>query len=392
MRIAYVLLDPGIGVFGTKGASVHVQEMIRAMRAAGQQVTVFCTRADDQVPADLADLDVRRIRLPRTDAAGREAAIAEASARIAALIDDEGFDGVYERYSLFSRTLALVAGGLPCVLEVNAPLISEQAAHRVLVNAADAEDATTAQFAAATVIACVSPAVADWVAGYGIPRERVLVVPNGVNTDRFRVGPSLRSDQNEDAVEPGQAPAPAVGEQAGRVRAGFVGTLKPWHGTEVLVRALAHAPQVELVICGTGPQEDALRALAAERGVAERVRFLGAVAPESVPSVLAGLDLAVAPYPPGDHYFSPLKVYEYLAAGLPVVASAIGSLLGLLAECGVLVPPGDEDALGAALAALAADPARRRALGEAGRRIAVAEHDWRQRHAMIVTACEELGR
>src|SRR5699024_4344658 len=57
MRIAYTLLDPGIGVFGTKGAAVHVQEVIRALRADGHQVTVFCTRTNDDVPADLADLE-----------------------------------------------------------------------------------------------------------------------------------------------------------------------------------------------------------------------------------------------------------------------------------------------------------------------------------------------
>src|SRR5699024_7195959 len=72
MRIAYALLDPGIGVFGTKGASVHVQEVVRALRADGHEVTVFCTRTNDDVPADLADLDVRRHRLPRGTGAERE--------------------------------------------------------------------------------------------------------------------------------------------------------------------------------------------------------------------------------------------------------------------------------------------------------------------------------
>src|SRR5699024_11731979 len=79
MRIAYDLLDPGTGVFGTKGASVHVQEVIRALRADGNEVTVFCTRSNDDVPADLADLDVRRHRLPRGTGAEREQAVAAAA-------------------------------------------------------------------------------------------------------------------------------------------------------------------------------------------------------------------------------------------------------------------------------------------------------------------------
>ncbi|MGO1480628.1 MAG: glycosyltransferase, partial [Brachybacterium sp.] len=104
MRIAYALLDPGIGVFGTKGASVHVQEVIRALRADGHEVTVFCTRTNDDIPADLADLEVRRHRLPKGTGAEREQAVAAASAAIAEEIAAGGFDLVYERYSLFSDT------------------------------------------------------------------------------------------------------------------------------------------------------------------------------------------------------------------------------------------------------------------------------------------------
>ena len=125
---------------------------------------------------------------------------------------------------------------------------------------------------------------------------------------------------------------------------GFVGTLKPWHGTDLLLRALARTREnLRLDICGTGPQQEELEQLAAELGIAERVRLHGAVAPDEVPQVLHRLDIAAAPYPAGDHYFSPLKVYEYLAAGLPVVASAIGTIPEMLGdgELGVLVPAGD---------------------------------------------------
>ena len=132
MRIAYALLDPGIGVFGTKGASVHVQEVIRALRAEGHHVTVFCTRTDEAVPADLADLEVRRHRLPRGTGAEREQAVAAASAAIAEEIAAGGYDLVYERYSLFSDTAARLSAPtapnavpIPSILEVNAPLIAE---------------------------------------------------------------------------------------------------------------------------------------------------------------------------------------------------------------------------------------------------------------------------
>jgi glycosyltransferase involved in cell wall biosynthesis len=92
------------------------------------------------------------------------------------------------------------------------------------------------------------------------------------------------------------------------------------------------------------------------------------------------MDLAVAPYPDlPDLYFSPLKVYEYLAAGLPVVASAVGQVPAALegGRLGTLVRPGDAGALADALAALRADVVRRTALRAATRAAAVERHTWR---------------
>jgi glycosyltransferase involved in cell wall biosynthesis len=395
MRIAYVLLDPGIGVFGTKGASVHVQEVTRALRADGHEVTVFCTRLDEHVPADLADLDVRHHRLPRGKGPEREAAVACAAADIARAIAEEGFDLVHERYSLFSDVTARLAargagreagaeeagderGGsaarrpIPAILEVNAPLVLEQRAHRSLHDEAGALAATRAQLAAAAVVSCVSPQVAEWARSEGAAPERVVVTPNGVNTSRITPRPAAHVGAAADGSASDDAP----------LTVGFVGTLKPWHGTDLLLRALARTrEEMRLDVIGTGPEHDRLAQLAAELGIADRVRLRGAVAPEEVPAVLHGLDIAVAPYPAGDHYFSPLKVYEYLAAGLPVIASAIGTLPEMLreGELGVLVAPGDVDALAAALDALAADRGRRERLGRAAREAAVAEHDWRRR-------------
>jgi glycosyltransferase involved in cell wall biosynthesis len=91
------------------------------------------------------------------------------------------------------------------------------------------------------------------------------------------------------------------------------------------------------------------------------------------------MDVAVAPYPPrSPFYFSPLKVYEYMAAGLPIVASRIGQLEELLdsGDCGVLCAPGDPAALAEALAALRRDPARRRRLGEMARAKVRRESTW----------------
>lgn len=385
MRIAYVCVDPGIPIFGTKGASVHVQEVIRELRKAGHEVRVYATRVGDDVPADLADLPVTRFKLGSKEPAAREQAQIAASSDIVAALVADGAEFVYERYSLFSTVLA--DSGLPGILEVNAPLIDEQKTHRVLVDEDAAYAAVRSQVGAASAVICVSEKVAQWVRGVVSDDTgnavdcagHVHAVANGVNVDRIMPSPE----------EPG---APVVT---------FVGTLKPWHGTEYLIEAAAlAAADWRLRIIGDGPERERLESLAKELGV--DVDFRGAVAPESIPGQLAGSAIGVAPYPApkneDDHYFSPLKVYEYMAAGLPVVATRIGQVPQALIDesgsgesesgaAGIVVPGSDPAALAAAIDELVADEQLRAAMGAKARELAVAKHSW----AGVVATMWELA-
>ena len=358
MRIAYVTVDPGIPVFGTKGASVHIQEVVRELIRRGHDVTVHTTRAGRDIPDDLVGLKVIETRVEADDPAARERAQQEVSARIAARIIADGADLVYERYSLFSTALAEVtdATGAVGVLEVNAPLIEEQRTHRVLVDEEAAGNALARQVAAATATVAVSDPVRDWVRER-TGSDRVHTVPNGVSITRI-------------------VPRP---EDIGDPVVTFVGTLKPWHGVADLLAAAALAKRPwKLRIIGDGPERAALEEQAVGLGI--EVDFRGAVAPADMPGQLAGSAIGVAPYPDlggeQQQYFSPLKVYEYLAAGLPVVASAVGQLPQILGELGTLVPPSDPAALAAAIDDLAADPVLRGELGWRGRVQAEEKHSW----------------
>lgn len=358
MRIAYICVDPGIPVFGTKGASVHIQEVVRQLRRGGHEVQVYAARRGDHVPADLADLELIEVPVRATDPAEREEAQRDAAEEIVRRVLADGADLAYERYSLFSAALAELEAeaGIPGILEVNAPLIDEQRTHRVLVDEKGAEGVLRAQAGAAAVTVCVSEPVTDWVRAR-TGAMTVHTVPNGVSVERILPQPE----------EPGD---PVVT---------FVGTLKPWHGVSDLLLAAAKAQASwRLRIIGDGPQREALERQASDLGV--EVDFRGAVVPEEMPRHLAGSAIGVAPYPvlgdEQDQYFSPLKVYEYLAAGLAVVASSVGQLPQILDDLGVLVPPSAPEALAQAIDALAQDPERRAALGARGRLQAETRHSW----------------
>ncbi|MFE5334267.1 glycosyltransferase, partial [Isoptericola sp. NPDC056573] len=198
------------------------------------------------------------------------------------------------------------------------------------------------------------------------------------HSSRGRIPPEV-----EGALAPVNASARRMRQGAAQFTVLFVGTLKPWHGLDVLIDAFAgvrsRVSEARLLLVGDGPEREAVLARADALGVGDAVEHAGAVPPSDVPPLLLRADVAVAPYPPLDgFYFSPLKVYEYLAAGLPVVASAVGELSEALEHgaAGVLVPPGDAVALADALVALARDDDRRAALGARAREVAVERHDW----------------
>ena len=380
MRIAYICCDPGIPVFGTKGASVHIQEVVRELRSIGHEVALYAVRSGKHIPDDLTDLELHLEAVADVEPAEREQAQARAAERIVSRVIADGADLVYERYSLFSTALADItaATGVPGILEVNAPLIDEQRRHRSLVDASGAAQVLRRQVTAARATVCVSNPVADWVRrrtadlfdiGAGDVAGRIHTVPNGVSVRRIQPQP----------------------EDPDQVVVTFVGTLKPWHGVADLITAAALARQSwSLRIIGDGPEMDSLRAQAGRLGV--EADFRGAVAPQDIPIHLAGSAIGVAPYPDLDggeqQYFSPMKVLEYLAAGLAVVASDVGQIPQLLEDGsgrhGMLVAPSDPTALAAALDDLAACPDRRARMGRSGRLLAEERHSWHRTVARIL--------
>lgn len=367
-RIAFVCADPGVPIFGTKGCSIHAQEVLRGLLRRGARIDLFAARVEGPRPADLEALRVVPLGggLPG-DLAARELALIAANRTLRDRLAEEGpYDLIYERHALWSHAAMEHAAnrGIPGLLEVNAPLVEEQSRHRGLHHRDVAEECAHRAFRNATALLAVS----DEVAGYLRPQvpnpAAVRVVPNGVDPARF----------------PERRPAARRGAPW---TVGFVGTLKPWHGVEILLEAFGllrnNAPEARLCLIGDGPERSRLEARVAAAGIVDHVEFTGAIPPEMIPARLAALEVAVAPYPALENfYFSPLKVYEYMAASLPVVASDLGQLGGLIRHGvdGWLVPAGDPRALAQALGLLHADPALRNRLGAEARATILRGHTW----------------
>jgi len=192
-------------------------------------------------------------------------------------------------------------------------------------------------------------------------------------------------------IRPGQATpewrARTVGPDGDAFVVGFVGRIRPWHGLNVLLEAFAVAraedPGMRLCVVGDdGGTGRELQEQGRRLGLDDAVEFTGAIPPEEVPAALGAMDAVAAPYPPlEEFYFSPLKIFEYMAAGKPIVASACGQITDLLdhERTGLLVPPGDVAALAEALLRLRRDPTLAENLGRNARAEAEVRHSWQDR-------------
>lgn len=372
MRIAYVTADHGIPVFGDKGASIHIQELVRALGNLGHEVVVLAARVGgDERPLGERVIKIRALselagKTASDDAATRRLAKERYYIEIAGAVERElhalhavgGFDLIYERYSLWSAAGVRAARALavPCVIEMNAPLVLEQRRYRQLVLTAEAEAIEREVLSDARSIAAVSTALRNYAIDNGADPAHVFVLPNGVDTERFHPSGPVASPMPE-------VDAPVIG---------FVGSLKPWHGLDTLLDALRTLRDrdvpAHLLIVGDGPLRAWIEGYVSGAGLTDRVTLTGWVGHDAVPSLVRSVDIAVAPYPPlDDFYFSPLKLYEYLAAGRAVVASAIGQVEQAIDDgrTGLLVPAGDPSGLANALERLCRDEPLRRSLGQA---------------------------
>lgn len=378
MHLAYVCTDPGIPVWGAKGASIHVQEMLRALLRRGLRVTVLSPRLEGMPPPDLAAAETFALPpAPKGERTARARRLIAANGAVGEALDALAPDVVYERHALFSHAAMewAAARDIPSVLEVNAPLVAEQAAYRKLALPSEAEASVRRAMAAARVVSAVSDPVATHASEMGA--RDVATIPNAVDPARF----------------PAAAPLAAA-----PFTVGFLGSLKPWHGMPLLIDAFAGfratRPEARLIVVGDGPERADAEARLAALGCAEAAEFTGMLCPADVPAMLSRMDVGTAPYGASDaFYFSPLKIYEYMAAGLPVITTRVGHLPEVVAHgrTGLVVPPGSAAALADALRALADAPHLGRALGAAGRAHVLRHHSWDGVVARVL-ARADLGR
>jgi glycosyltransferase involved in cell wall biosynthesis len=340
------------------GQGVHLDAMVAAMRAAGHEVRVAGPSAYEKAEFGGSSklTDTLRRALPRFAAELAELAYSiPAYLRLKRAADEFRPDAVYERYNLFYLSGALLARGrnLPFLVEVNAPLAEERSRFGGLALGALARWTEAFVWRRADRVLPVTRVLGEHVIAAGVDPGRIEVVPNGIDLAEFAETPAADPTLHKPELT-----------------LGFVGFVRDWHGLDHVVRAIAAwqgTPRLSLLVVGEGPARPGLEALATELGIAERVRFTGLVKRDAVPGLVASFDIALQPA--SVPYASPLKVFEYMAAGRAIVAPDQPNLREVLAHdaTALLFDPAAPGALWEAVQRLAQDPALRARLGAAAR-------------------------
>ena len=337
------------------GQSVHVDELIAAFRAEGHEVLVVGPGFYDNASFGGESGFVEFVRKLLPGALGEIAELAyniPAYRRLRRACRAFKPDFIYERCNLYYLAGAWLARatGLPFLLEVNSPLADERIRFADLRLHRLAHRLERDVWRAADRVLPVTGVLKHIVmAAAGVPGERITVVPNGVVLDRF---PPL---------------APATSEA---VTLGFVGFVRPWHGLDLVIREIAarkDGARVSLTVVGDGPVRGDLEALAAGLGIGDRLDFRGVVPHAAVPGAVAKFDIALQPQVTA--YASPLKIFDYMAAGRAIVAPDQPNIREILVHerTALLFDPADPAGLWRAVARLIEDPALRARLGAAAR-------------------------
>ena len=290
-------------------------------------------------------------------------------------IAPDKIDFIYQRYSRFNWTgvVLSIVKGLPLALEYNGSEVWISRRWNSVGQLWLLKRFERLNQIAADKIFVVSEVERRNLVRAGIDGGKIIVNPNGVDADIFRPDRGGARVRQSLGVE-------------GKIVAGFIGTFGPWHGAPVLAEAvtkMSKAAGCHFLFIGDGNQRNLTESIIERGGASAKTTFTGRILHAEAPDYLDACDILVSPHVEsvdGSEFFgSPTKLFEYMAAARPIVASRLGQIADIITdgENGLLVEPGDADALARAIERLAADESLRAHLGAEARRTVIERYTWK---------------
>jgi glycosyltransferase involved in cell wall biosynthesis len=361
--------------------AVHVLEVVRSLATQGHEIGLmspvavqpphgahlFIYGREDPEKGGMRRLMQQLIHAPLTAARKMRAG---------------NYDGMYVRLSipllLTSTLLRRACRNRPLIFEVNGILRSELSMRRRLMYAPILPFEGLLLRRANAIVAASEEIRIDLLMRHRLPN--VIAVPNGVNPDVFR--PQERTEARRQLRLNESIPV-----------IGFVGNFAPWHGVEVLLKAMStirdRYPEARIMLVGGGVHRHAIEAEISRLGISDAVDLVGTVPHEQIPTYINAFTCCVSPAIPlgdADPGRNSLKVFEYLACGVPVVLSDLPGVASLVKEYhfGVAVKPDDPGALATAIVeVLSYDKATRDRICREARAAVITDYSWDANAAQV---------
>lgn len=359
------------------GQSVHIDELIAAMRAAGNRVIVIGPR---RTSAMATPIEKRLLPKAAYELVEFTYSFVE-FIKLAVAVIFYRPDALYERANLLMLSGVWTAAlfRLPYLLEVNSPLAEERAQYGGLAWPRFAAWTEGVCWRAASKVLPVTGVLASYIKRVDVAAERIAITPNGVDTERFRP-----RDASTARTRLGLGQSLVLG---------FIGHIREWHGLDLVIDVLTRPALAEahLLVVGDGPARALLEERARQLEVGSRVHFTGTMPRELLPELMSCIDIALQPRVTA--YASPLKLFEYMATGRAIVAPASPNIREILEDGvdGLLFAPGSAEAMAAAIERLARDATLREKLGQAAaQKIAARDLTWGGNANRVVSIVREL--
>lgn len=394
LKIGYLMQANAVNMSTVSGPQLHVRAVVEGFEKRGHAVRMVAIQqgktqwTDDRLtwyPCEFGfsqSIPFRLVESPSRFLQGRLRlpffrffdSYRFSDACVSAL---SGYQILYERDSTISYGGIITARrlGVPIVLEVNGDLITEwehlglrfSKTQQALVHFI-----TRQMYQHASHIVAVGETIRErLIRRWRLAPNRVSVVTNGADIDLF-----LNSVNSEDI------------RARYSIRQGsliiFTGGFQPWHGVDLILEAFALIAPIQseatLVLVGDGPMRPKIQQQAISLGLGQKVVFTGKVDHADVAHLLCEADISVIYHraSAAEIVETPLKLFEYMAAGKAIVAPAVPNMQRILTNgvCGMLVPPDDPQALAKAFNGLLENYQLRQSLGQSARKEAIEKHSW----------------
>ena len=288
---------------------------------------------------------------------------------------------------LFSSLLLARLKKLPIVIEADGPVVYEPRkfgpAYWKIPRLAEYIEKTN--LTKSNMSVCVSNAARQFFIEQGVPADKIITISNGADSKKFH--PEINTSRIEKKYN-----------ISGKIVIGFVGSFNPWHGVDNLIKVirktlLTHEKSIFLLVGEGGPMKSTFEEFVKKEGLENRIIQTGYIAHKEMPEYTSVMDIVLAPYPNLKFfYYSPVKIFEYMACGKPVVGTRIGQIAEIISDGydGFLCEPDNIEQIITKLSELIKNPDLRNFIGMNARETIVSHHTWRRKAVQFSEVCHNV--